>query len=170
MIKLSQLSMNLILKQMRLNSLLTTASMELIVLKNNKNSTVIEIDNKVNEVKDITEKITLLNELSSELKNYLTKEANNCDEIIEIYKKSNKRYLKQFIIALSAFFINILLLNTTTTDNLLLNVFFYIFLLNLFCFLFFIIKDKIKIKSIKKSNENKIISKIEKEIEGIKEK
>ena len=44
------------------------------------------------------------------------------------------------------------------------------FLLNLFCFLFFIIKDKIKIKSIKKSNENKIISKIEKEIEGIKEK
>ena len=159
--------MSLILKQMKLNSLLTTASMELIVLKNNKNSTVIEIDNKVNEVKDITEKITLLNELSSELKTILTKEADNCDEIIEIYKNSNKRYLKQFIIALSAFFINILLLNTTTTDNLLLNVFFYIFLLNLFCFLFFIIKDKIKIKNIKKSNENEIIIKIEKEIEGI---
>ena len=159
--------MSLILKQMKLNSLLTTASMELIVLKNNKNSTVIELDNKVNEVKDITEKITLLNELSSELKTILTKEADNCDEIIEIYKNSNKRYLKQFIIALSALFINILLLNTTTTDNLLLNVFFYIFLLNLFCFLFFIIKDKIKIKNIKKSNENEIIIKIEKEIEGI---
>ena len=74
---LIQASLHISLKELRLSNNLNRISLDIACLKIDN-----EINNKINELKETTDKLSLVNKLSNELKDVIKAEIDNCDKIL----------------------------------------------------------------------------------------
>ncbi len=149
---LIQASLHISLKELRLSNNLNRISLDIACLKIDN-----EINNKINELKETTDKLSLVNKLSNELKDVIKAEIDNCDKILSLYKMSNKRYIKQAVILFLIIICNIVTFSDYFIQSeLFSSINFIASLLFIVNFIFISMhdyKDKKEIKKIKNDKQ-----------------
>ncbi len=108
----------------------------------------LKIDNEINQG-EINNKI-------NELKDVIKAEIDNCDKILSLYKMSNKRYIKQAVILFLIIICNIVTFSDYfIKSEMFRSVNFTVSLLFIINFIFISIHDYKDKKEIKKINNNK---------------